>query len=153
MIQRIQSLYLLIVTALFSSLFFIPISKLVINEEIVTLKLQELSVQSATQNELIQTLFPTLILAILIILFALTTIFVYKNRTLQMRLITYNTIVIAAIFILFAYYIYKITIDYNSNFSFSIGFIIPLIAIIFNILAYRRIKKDDELVKSIDRIR
>jgi heme/copper-type cytochrome/quinol oxidase subunit 3 len=153
MIQRIQSIYILIVAALFGSLFFIPISKLVIENEIVTLNLQQLSIQSATQSETIQTLFPTLTLAILIIILAFVTLFLYKNRGLQMRLISYNTILISAIFILFAYYIYKITIDYSSNFSFSIGFIIPIIAIIFNILAYRRIKRDDELVKSIDRIR
>ena len=153
MIQRIQSIYILIVAALFGSLFFIPISKLVIENEIVTLNLQQLSIQSATQSETIQTLFPTLTLAILIIILAFVTLFLYKNRGLQMRLISYNTILISAIFILFAYYIYKITIDYSSNFSFSIGFIIPIIAIIFNTLAYRRIKRDDELVKSIDRIR
>jgi len=153
MIQRIQSIYLLIVASLFGSLFFIPISKVIVNKEIITLDIQKLTVQSSTQNELIQKLFPTTIIATLIIAIALITIFLYKNRTLQMRLINYNTIVIVAIVAIFTYYIYKITIDYNISFSFSIGFIIPLIAIIFNILAYRRIKKDEELVKSIDRIR
>ena len=71
MIQRIQSIYILIVAALFGSLFFIPISKLVIENEIVTLNLQQLSIQSATQSETIQTLFPTLTLAILIIILAI----------------------------------------------------------------------------------
>ena len=45
----------------------------------------------------------------------------------------------------------KIDSEYTLN--VQLGIILPVIALIFDLLAYFRIKKDEKLIKSLDRIR
>lgn len=85
---------------------------------------------------------------------ALISIFLFKNRGLQMRLTIFSFIatligiVMAAIFFM-----------QNSNdvgeaaINDEVGIYLPAAALIFTLLAYRFINKDEKLVKSMDRLR
>lgn len=92
-------------------------------------------------------------LVILIPLISFITIFLYKNRKLQLRLtsvaIVLNIILLAAI----AFYYYHYTSTFDAGIVLKPGLAYPFLMLIFLYLSYRAIKKDDDLVKSYDRLR
>ena len=77
------------------------------------------------------------------------TIFLYKKRKLQIRM-CYALILSAVL----AYIIFLI-VNFGSlsTIGMSYTFIFPFIAIIFLFLAIRGIKKDEKLIRSLDRLR
>lgn len=135
MIQRIQSLYLFIVTVLFVSLFF---TNFVVMDEI------EYSVTDSVFM---------IIITSVIALLALGTIFCFNNRTLQVRVSVFNMVLMLGWYAMAAFVTYKDlgTIFWSGDMKIVLTF--PLISIILDYLAIRGILKDDALVKSYDRLR
>ncbi|MEM9527068.1 MAG: DUF4293 domain-containing protein, partial [Bacteroidota bacterium] len=81
----------------------------------------------------------------------LATIFLFKNRPLQMKL-TLAGIVLVAFAI--GYGAYQLFTDSAAALATpDIGVALPVLAIIFSFLAQRYIKKDEKLVRSADRLR
>lgn len=151
MIQRIQSIYLLLVSVLMCVTVTSPLMSFVDNAGNVLL-LKGLGFFLDTQK-----IYPTwgiISVGLLVALFALIEIFSYKNRKKQMRLSAINMLLILFFYATLAVYAYfgqkslGITIS-----KVEYGLILPLIALIFNLLAFIRIKKDEKLVRSLDRIR
>lgn len=95
------------------------------------------------------------ILAIISGLIALISIFQFKNRLNQMKLGALNALLMAATLGISYYNIFQ----YEASFSpttqgnISLGFYLPAFAMLLNILSNRFIRKDEKLVKSVDRIR
>ena len=54
---------------------------------------------------------------------------------------------------MFAFYIFNTADSINANIHYTIFSVMPVISIILIYLAYRAIKRDEELVRSADRIR
>ena len=141
MIQRIQSLWLLIVAlAAFAT---------------YTLTLYVGKLADGTERTfLLADNFLLVIFIILLGALAIVCIFLYKNRKLQFRLSVLG--VIFSIAFLFIEYLkveqFK-TDNKIVNGSYQIGALLPVIMIIFFILAARGIYKDEKLVKSLDRLR
>lgn len=101
---------------------------------------------------------PTLYLAGLAVvscLVALFEIFQYKKRLLQIKLGAINAFVIMAYVAAATYVIYtgENQIGYEARGIFKPGYFLPLGALLFNSLANRFIRKDEKLVRSVDRIR
>jgi LPXTG-motif cell wall-anchored protein len=95
----------------------------------------------------------TLILGIGISLLALISIFLFKNRKQQIKLSKICGLLTMAeiVFVIISY----VTIKELPVNNFSIGyvnFILPISTLLF-FLSAKAIKKDDELVRSVDRIR
>ncbi len=85
-------------------------------------------------------------------LLSLVTIFLFKNRKLQFVLGRINIILNLILLGLFVYW--SLNISGESNVSEKgIGMLIPIISIVFLVLANKAIKKDEDLVKSVDRLR
>lgn len=83
---------------------------------------------------------------------SLVTIFLFKNRKLQFVLGRLNIILNLILLGLFVYW--SLNISGESNISEKgIGMLIPIISIVFLVLANKAIKKDEDLVKSVDRLR
>lgn len=80
-------------------------------------------------------------------LICLIILFLYKNRPIQFRLCN---LAIAAIIVLVSLMIYRFSDQFM---AYSIHFAFPVIMMINVLLAMNNIKKDENLVKSIDRIR
>ncbi|MBV7439810.1 DUF4293 domain-containing protein [Weeksellaceae bacterium TAE3-ERU29] len=79
-------------------------------------------------------------------------IFLYKNRKRQL-IYNYLNIVLNLVLVgLLAYNLFNLPGE-GINSQKGIGLILPLISIILLFMANRGIKKDEKLVKSIDRIR
>lgn len=87
-------------------------------------------------------------------LVALVSILLYKKRKLQIKLCNINVLLIILFYIAFAIYLYtEMELLHATFLRISYGIVLPLIALIFNILAAIKIKVDEKLVKSLDRIR
>ncbi|MFT5724790.1 MAG: glucan phosphoethanolaminetransferase (alkaline phosphatase superfamily) [bacterium] len=87
-------------------------------------------------------------------LLSFISIFLYKNRKLQLRLvfgIIVLTVVVFAAMYLFSFGNHYTDVDTQR--SILMGSIIPIASLILALMAYRRIDKDEKLVRSLDRIR
>lgn len=85
---------------------------------------------------------------------ALITIFLYKNRILQIRLSIFNIVLMIGFYLYFGFIMYKVYPVENLEFS-KVGFgaIMPIVSIILTILAIRKIGADEALIRSLNRLR
>ena len=140
MIQRIQSLYLLIVTVLFAVLMF---TKFVVINDI------EYGVTDSVYM---------IIITAVIGLLSLGTIFCFNNRTLQVRVSIFNMLLMLGWYAMAAFVGYKMVgsaVEGNIV-EFPAAAVVvtfPIVSMILTYLAIRGILKDDALVKSYDRLR
>lgn len=83
---------------------------------------------------------------------SLISIFMFKNRQLQFVLGRLNIILN---FILLGFFVYQ-SLNLSGETAVSekgIGMLLPLVSIVLLALANKAIKKDEDLVKSVDRLR
>ena len=83
---------------------------------------------------------------------ALITIFLFKKRKNQF---VFNRLNIILNLFLLGFFVYR-SLNLSGETSVSekgIGMLIPVFSIVFLVLANRAIKKDEDLVKSVDRLR
>jgi len=154
MIQRIQTVFLFITAALCVALFFVNIAEFDVDGSAVTLSLSQYSDEAGKMIESTHIIYQQVILTALVALINLIAIFLYNNRILQMRVCIYSIILQVAILVMFAFYIWIGQSENGNEFlHFGIGSFIPLITIILTYLAFHSIKKDEKLVRSLDRIR
>lgn len=156
MLQRIQTLYLLIVVVAMSLTLFLP-SMRAISPEGIDYALSTLRgfypVEQGGFHLSGVTMWLT-ITNVVILLIALFTIFMYKWRIIQIRFSIFNMVLLIGYYAIFFFTRYVIlqqnTMD-STTFSWPI--ILPLISDILTYLALRAIGKDEALVRSLDRLR
>lgn len=148
MIQRIQSLYLLIAAALMGVLYVLPIMSFDLNGWV---NVYVCHVSGASVNTL--SMVPLAFLPLLSILLSVLAFLSFKNRSMQMKLGKFNllTLVVSAVVIGIYFVRFGQLHQVTVKPEFSISLI--LVAIILVFMANKAIKKDDDLVKSADRIR
>jgi len=155
MIQRIQTLYLLL-TALLAVLFLTGSIFTFTSAEGNDLMLRITGTYSAVGESGIEKTDSSFVLSFILLLIpviSVVTIFFFKNRKLQLRL---NTGVISLILIFIILSVIKvITVSKEFNVTLSPGLklALPFLMLVSAALAYRSIKKDEELVRSYDRLR
>ncbi len=155
MIQRIQSVYLLL-TTLLSLLFLNGSFSSFIDKtgSLIKLTFKGITRDSGIQgSELIQKLLPLSIIIILIPLVSLIALFHFKKRKIQLRLTASLIILAASLLIVSAYYHWVVVSQYNGELIPGLKMVLPVFILIFAILAYSGIRKDDRLIKSYDRLR
>jgi hypothetical protein len=90
-------------------------------------------------------------------LISLIAIFLFKKLPLQMRLVAFNFLFILLLWFNMIYQIYKLnrtsSIELVSSDLNYVTLFIPTILLLFNLLAFKGIKKDIELLASVDRLR
>ncbi len=154
MLQRIQTIYLLIVAILLGVLYFFPFASFVVEQD---MSMYHLSVNGLIP-EIVGTkpLFRAIPLVIIItisIINSITIIAFFKRRMLQIRLSIINIVILVGLQCLMLYFVSVAKHQLGGLSSFSLVFIFPLIAAILTYLAIRRIAKDEALVRSMDRLR
>lgn len=93
-------------------------------------------------------------LEVVVGLLALVTIFLYKNRPLQLRLSVIGLVLVLGLFVLMYMYSYNMEyLDNPAKQTLQYPALIPLSIIILYYLSVRRIRADELLVKSLDRLR
>lgn len=90
--------------------------------------------------------------SVLTMLIVIVAIFQFKNRQNQFVL---NRVAILIQFFLLGFFVYRALSMPGGEFSSEkgIGAFVPIVSIVLLALANRAIKKDEDLVKSVDRIR
>ena len=158
MIQRIQSLYLLVVAVACVLLFFFPMIEYISPGG--TFKLFATGMRSYSDVPGILFFWQTFPLIILVTgSFALSviTIFLFRKRKLQFQLVNVNVLInvlmIALVFLVYSKFFEHRLVGGGIQASYQFGMYIPLISLVFLVLASRAIRKDEALVKSSDRLR
>jgi hypothetical protein len=155
MIQRIQSLYLFLTTIL--SVLFLNGSFLsFINKTGDVFNIGFINIVRSIQGqapEAIGKVLPLTIIVILVAVISIVTIFLFKNRKLQLLLSGILTGLILVLILVSMYYSYSVLSKYDATFVPGLKMGLPFLQLIFSVLAFRGIKKDDQLVKSYDRLR
>lgn len=155
MIQRIQSLLLLLSACVLSITLFTPVWSAVSNGTSYVLDAYNVTLIHETVTTSRSTLYAAILLAISILL-TLFVIFKYNNRILQMRLNMMNTLLICMVEGLFFWNIRETKLLIGSaEFTehFGMAFYMPLLALMLSFYAGKRIQKDENLVRSVDRLR
>lgn len=84
----------------------------------------------------------------------LVIIFLFNKRKLQIKLTHYSFILKLALLVVIAFYTYMLAGTFEEeSIRPNLGTLFVVIATIFDWLAIKAIRKDEELVRSIDRIR
>lgn len=88
-------------------------------------------------------------------LVALISIFQFKNRLTQMKLGALNSMLMVAFLGICFYKVnqFESLVNPLAQGNFQLGFFFPAVALVLNAVANRFIRKDEKLVKSVDRIR
>ncbi len=147
MIQRIQSLYLLVSAILIGFLFLFPFAEILQDGAVYLFDFKGISLNGEVKENGIA------ISALIVIILGMHgyAIRSYKNRIRQMRVIVFTILLMIGLFGLFFFFTYFSFSGAKISFKVSMAF--PLVAIILDYLAIRAIGKDEALIRSIDRIR
>jgi hypothetical protein len=156
MIQRIQTVYLLLIFALSCALFFLPLGGLFNKadplEYLINFKGIYL-MQSPAEQLLITNVWGLTVIVVLIPLLSLASIFLYKKRMMQIRLSFYNIVLMAGFYVLLFVYLLTASKAFEADWYVGLASAFPLVNIVLNFLAIRAIAKDEALVKSLNRLR
>ena len=154
MIQRIQTVYLLIAEMLIASLFFVPFAEIAGKESsIYRFDIKGIYLEGVPNPEIIFSSLPLVTLWVVSLILIFASIFMFKNRILQMRISTINIFILLGLCGLIFYYTWSGAKILLGVYSLTIYLVFPLIASVLIYLAKKAIAKDELLVRSIDRIR
>lgn len=131
MIQRIQTLFLLIVSGLQFSMFF---TKMAYSAEEVV-KYRELT--------------PLTVMVVLTFLISFLTIFLYRRRMVQIRFSVINIVLLLGFQALLVIHFVK----RPEEAIFSISAVFPVVSAILTFIALRYIARDEAMVRAISRLR
>ena len=150
MIQRIQTLYLLVVVVLGTLLCLFSPMQFLLPEGTEYVSLNVLDK------------WPMAVMTIASPVLALVTIFLFKRRLLQARFNVMNVILCLGFYALLALYTAYVVKGYETigeislagaDWYISVWAAIPLVNIVLLMMATRRILKDEALVRAADRLR
>ncbi len=145
MIQRKQSLWLFIAALLNAGVFYFCLYAYHIME----------NGADAVKYLRVNDHYPSLLIALVMTLLPLVTIFMYGNRKRQMRMTAVSIIAIGSFVTMTLSRVTNLSklVPAPTDPSYRAGAILPVIAIVFLFMAIFGIRKDDKLVKSVDRLR
>lgn len=157
MIQRIQTLLLGIASLLILSMLF-GIAKYTTIDKQIALNAFGVYENVLNPNGEVpvktQDTYPLLILIVIVVGIFTCTMLAYKNRKRQILVCNLNNVAIIVLILTLAYYHNSVTQMYSVGFSLdNLKITFPFLAMILNIYAKNRIQKDEDLVKSADRLR
>lgn len=146
MIQRIQSLYLLLAAGAGAATLSFDLWKAKLSNGTAT-------AVNASSNYLL------FVLYVIIILLAVVCIFLFKKRKLQFRLTIFNILFVFAA-LGYQYYVVQQTANKLAaggititSASYQFASFLPILLIVLLFMAARGIYKDEKLIKSLDRLR
>lgn len=155
MIQRVQSLYLILVLLLSLLCFFGSILHFT-DESGNAVKLMvngSLTARNGQAAGQVVNIWPITAILIMISLLSLIAIFLFKNRKIQLIMAVCVILISGGLIIALTWYGFYVTDNFKIKLSPGIQMAVPFLIILFSVLAYRGILKDDRLVKSYDRLR
>ncbi|RZL48138.1 MAG: DUF4293 family protein [Pedobacter sp.] len=152
MIQRIQTIWLLLAAITIACLLFIPVVTKTTGNIEYSIIASGLYEKANGVSKKIEAFLPLLISTIAVAIMSLVNIFNFRNRTNQKRFILANVVLIIGLSFWYSQYAKKIPGGLEAA-TYGIGLFLPLLAIIFCLLAMRGINNDEKLIRSADRLR
>ncbi|MCE5204565.1 MAG: DUF4293 domain-containing protein [Porphyromonadaceae bacterium] len=150
MLQRIQSLFLLLAAAAMLVASATPLAFFMYNGDKVIFEAMGVYINK-TLNDSTWGLF---VLGMVSSILSLITVFLYKQRMLQIRLSVFNILLMIGFYLYFGFILYKLFPVESLGFQkVGVGIIMPVIALILTILAIRNIGADEALIRSLNRLR
>ena len=140
MIQRQQTLWLLLATAAAVLSFMFPFAT---GEELV-----EKTTMRRKEELIAGKDFFILLLTIASVCISTVTIFLFKDRKLQIKLCLLGLLVSIGILVLYIIGMQKLIASTPALWA-----VLPVLNIVGFFMAFRNIRKDDKLVKSLDKLR
>ncbi len=158
MLQRIQSVFLVVAAICAGLLFVLPLARYQrADQQQFTLTLTGLVTADATEVQDVALKLQPHLLCVLLVVLLLVTVFFFKNRPRQVRLVrfAYLLAVLLAVALWITHTSVQAYLEQNGRAGEQLlpGFFLPFAAIVFGVLAERAIKKDEALVRSADRLR
>lgn len=161
MIQRIQTVYLLLTVILCFASLFMPVAKYFVDGQVVAGFGNFLFTAAPhTKGVADDVTWPLGTLLILTMLVNMVAILLFHFRMRQLRLSIFSTLLLVGYVILYAFFAWLFqqkvgAVDGLQDVSFHLPMvaIFPVICIILQILAIRGIRRDEALVRSLDRLR
>lgn len=154
MIQRIQTLYLLAVAALSAVMFLVPLAWFA--GEAGEFELHAFALESVGGETLHSTVYLGILLAAAALL-PLITVFLYRRRLLQIRLCCVEMVLLLGVLAMEGAYYYLGRRAFSELAFHTQGFkpaiALPLVSLLFVVLAAKAIFRDELLVRDADRIR
>lgn len=135
MIQRIQSVWLLVAAIVMAGIFYFPIYRFP----------QGLPVTIGNN-------YLAIVLTSLSIILSIVALFSFRNRRNQKKLVWID-ILCCILLLAWLYYSEASTPAATPGGYFWVGAFLPLISIILLLMSLRGIQKDEKLIKSMDRLR
>ena len=96
---------------------------------------------------------PLFCVALLSVIISVATIFLFNNRKLQIKLCSWNMLLLIVWYIAYGVIAYLHKSAVNAEFKLSFAAVLPLIAIILVFMARKGVKADEALIRAADRIR
>lgn len=154
MIQRIQTLYLLIVTALVTVTLFTRLAWFGGSGE--EFSLYAFALKGADGEELYSAVYLGILLVLAAVL-PLVTVFLYRKRMLQIRLCVVEMVLLLGSALMEGIYYYlgcRVVAELSqSAHGMQATIVLPVVGLLFAWLSVRAIFRDELLVRSTDRIR
>ena len=152
MIQRIQTIYLFLAAALMAAFAFLPLVTLFTPANPVLFYTYGFC-EPGTAHQLAST-WPLLIVTALAVLLPFINIFLFRNRPLQMRVCRFVSLMLLAVYAVFGVYVYNMSgVWHVESIHWGAALTMPAVALVLNEIAFRRIRADERLVRSADRLR
>lgn len=155
MIQRIQTVYLLLVVLLSGVTLFSVQAGFVGNTDAAQYVLNFKGIFKVIENAevFVQNVWALTAMSVLSPVIALLTIFLYKKRFLQIRLLIVNVVLLAGYYGLLFIYLWQAGKVLDAKWYLEMVSAFPLVSIVLTVLAIRAIGKDEALIKSLNRLR
>ena len=149
MIQRIQTVYLLVVAVLAVVIMSLPVGSLITPDSAIS-EMTNLSI-TATDGTISYDPWALFAIQMISAVIALGSIFLFKRRVLQMRLCLFNMILLVGYYVTLLTFVYMLA--GNNHFVPSWSVCLPFVNIVLNWLALRAIGKDEALIRSLNSLR
>ena len=151
MIQRIQSVYWLVITALLVVTMLSPMGFFTETGGAFDSVLKPLGLTMANGGtESTWGLFAILLLDAVV---AFTTIFLYRNRMLQVRMCVFGALLLIGFYATVAVFVYMLQQDLEATFRPGWALALPFVCIVLNYLAFRATYADEVMVRASERLR
>lgn len=153
--QRKQTLFLLVSAVIMALLFFLPMAQVTpgASSGSEASLLTALGLKNPFSGAYSQFKIIPIVLDFLVVLLSIVTIFLYKNRRLQMRISIFNILLTVGFIGSIAFEAYKAKEAVDGIFMITPWLFVPLVAIFFFYLAIRGMIADEILIRSANRLR
>lgn len=151
MIQRIQSVYLFLVTVCAIVCLCMPVGHF--HKDGIGAAVFYNLWLSMSDGTRVYSPWALFVLLVLVAFISSASIFLFKHRMLQARLSVFSSLVLVGYYIVFGIFVYVFKSRYAVDFTLSWTAAFPVVGLVLDYMAFRNIMKDELIVRSLDRLR